>query len=475
MGIKSKIKSICKRITGIWQPAKPPIPEPPAKPPVKPLEILLLTNRDSDNVGDQVIEACDIALIETVMKNLNIPVEEFKINSRAAALISKKYLETRNPKLIESAEKAIQKSDIVIFGGAPLFNYLYQEFYERTAVTLELAQKHNKPVVFSAIGVEQYNANNAKCQRLKKALNFDCVKQITTRDGYPLLQQYKANDQLVIGKVSDPAVFASKVFEKYTAKKQQEKKKVGIFVLRANGFVDNKVNFPKEEAAALWKGIVHELKSRGYDYEILTSGHFGDEAFMDTLIRRYDMDSKKCAFNINSPEALTRKISSYDAVISCRLHPSIISFSFDVPSVGIVWNSKVKKFYESIGYEDRVIEVADITPEKVVEKVEQIMAEGITKDEEYLASVYHYLFNGIKNVLRPDETDAVPYTYAELMQNIPPFKGTSQKEQALKLTRKFRRTYDKYNALFDSNRENKEIIKELQAEIAALKSQKTTD
>ena len=38
----------------------------------KPVTILLLTNRDSDNIGDQVIEASDIGLISAVMKNLNI-------------------------------------------------------------------------------------------------------------------------------------------------------------------------------------------------------------------------------------------------------------------------------------------------------------------------------------------------------------------------------------------------------------------
>ena len=36
------------------------------------MEILLLTNRDSDNVGDQVIEASDIALVNAAMKNLGI-------------------------------------------------------------------------------------------------------------------------------------------------------------------------------------------------------------------------------------------------------------------------------------------------------------------------------------------------------------------------------------------------------------------
>ena len=37
-----------------------------------PIQILLLTNRDSDNIGDQVIEASDIGLISAVMKNLDI-------------------------------------------------------------------------------------------------------------------------------------------------------------------------------------------------------------------------------------------------------------------------------------------------------------------------------------------------------------------------------------------------------------------
>ena len=36
----------------------------------KKIMILLLTNRDSDNVGDQVIEASDIGLLHALMMNL---------------------------------------------------------------------------------------------------------------------------------------------------------------------------------------------------------------------------------------------------------------------------------------------------------------------------------------------------------------------------------------------------------------------
>lgn len=458
---KSKNK-LYKTISGTAEPQKT----------VPKYEILLLTNRDSDNVGDQVIEACDIALIKAAAKNLNIPESEVKISSRAAGIISKKYLSSRDPELLKSAEKSISNCDLIIFGGAPLFNYLYQSFFERTAVTLELAQKYNKPVLFSAIGIEGYDEDNEKCQRLKKTLNFDCVKQITTRDDFISLQNYKENPDLIIDKVSDPAVFASKVFANYhVSKKENVKKKIGIFVLRANGFKDNKINFSREDAICFWKGIITELEAKNYDYELLTSGHFGDEAFLDYLIRNHNVPAEKCVFNINSPEILLSKISTYDAVISCRLHPSIISYSFDIPTLGIVWNYKVKYFYTSVGHEDRVIEVDNISPQLVVEKVEQIISEGVKKDKDYLVSVYQHLFTGIKNVLRPEDTLCQPYTYDELIENLPYYKGTSKKELDLKLNRKFRRTYEKYNNLFDKNIQNQKLIKELKEEIQKLQNE----
>lgn len=427
-------------------------------------KILLLTNRDSDNVGDQVIEASDISLISAVMKNLNIKSENYSINSRAAGIISQKYLATKAPELLNTAEELIKNSDIVIFGGAPLFNYRYQTFYERTAVTLEIAGKYGKPVIFSAIGVEGYDENNEKCQRLKKTLNSGCVKQITTRDDFESLQKFVDGGQVKIGKVSDPAVFASKIFEKFTAdKEEKEKKRVGIFILRANGFKDNGVNFSRENAAALWKEVVCGLEKKGYDYELVTSGHFGDEAFLDLLVKNYNFNIDKCVFNMNSPERLIKKISSYDAVVTCRLHPSIISFSLDVPSLGVVWNSKVRYFYESIGYADRIIDVTKMGADSIIDKIERIISEGVSKDQEYLMSVYNALFYGIRNSLCSEETQTMPYGYAELMENIPVYPGTSEKEQEEKIKRKFRRTYGKYNDVFEKNVQNKLLISELKA------------
>jgi polysaccharide pyruvyl transferase WcaK-like protein len=428
----------------------------------KKLKILLLTNRDSDNLGDQVIEACDIGLLSTVMKNLKIKSTKYVINSREASIVSGRYLKSKNPKFLKNAETLIQHSDLIVFGGAPMFNYLYQTFYERTAVTLEIAQKYNKPVIFSAIGVEAYDEDNAKCQRLKKALNMDCVKQITTRDDFELLQKYKENEGMRIDKVADPAVFSSSIFRNQIEEKKD--KKIGIFILRANGFVDNKIDFSRDESAAFWKSLILELKSKGYDCELLSSGHFADEAFIDYLIRKYHINAGRCVFNMNTPEKLIQKISSYDAVISCRLHPSIIAFSLDVPSLGIAWNTKVRGFYDSVGYGDRVVEAEGIDAKKVVEKIEKIIEEGIHKDEEYLASIYHSLFYAIKDLFCPKDYDAVPYSYSQLVKKIPVYPGTTAEEKEAKLRRKFRRAYSVYNDRFDKNVMYKERIDALTAE-----------
>lgn len=435
------------------------------------MEILLLTNRDSDNVGDQVIEASDIALVKAAMENLGISPSEYKISSRAAALITQKYIATKDPALLATADSAIQKADLIIFGGAPLFNYMYQTFYERTAIEIELAQKYNKPVIFSAIGIEHYHEDNKRCQRLKAALNLDCVKQITTRDGYDKLEKFRSREDIVIGKVADPAVFSGKVFENYQLPKNTDgRKKIGLFVLRANGFKDNKYNFNRNQAAQLWKELVTELEARGYDYELITSGHFGDEAFIHYLIQNYGINANKCVFNINLPETLLARLSTYDGVISCRLHPSIISFSLGIPSIGLEWNNKVGKFYENIGYPDRVVQVADLNAPYLAEKITKAMEEGVQKDEDYLLTVYTTLFNGIKNVFRPDSS-AVPYTYAELMEKLPPFPGTSEFETDEKLKRKFRRTYLKYNDLSLKAAENKVKIATLEKQVKSLQKQ----
>lgn len=414
----------------------------------KPLTILLLTNRSSDNVGDHAIEACDISLIRAAMKNLGVAEDGYRITSRDASIIPKGYVASRDPKLLERAKKLIADSDVVMFGGAPLINYKYQIFYERTATTIEIAHSLGKPVFFSSIGIESYDEDDPKCQRVKETLNLENVKRITTRDGYEFLEKYKERPDLTIGKTADPVVFAKWVFRKLTRKKNDTgKKKVGIFMIRHNAFTDNRIDFNWRQAEVMWNGIAKELESRGYDYEFLTSGHFADEAMLCDFSADYDLASSRFILNINFLEDLIGSLSGYDAVISCRLHPSILSYAFGIPSVGIIWNPKVKGFYDSFGYQDRTVPVQEVNPEKIADMIDLAINEGVNYDRDYCMSVYENIYLGLSETLGIRPAGSM-YTFDELTQELPAYPGTDEKEKKAKIRRKFRRVYQNYNNLF---------------------------
>lgn len=416
----------------------------------KKIRILLLTNRDSDNTGDQVIEACDISLIGAAMKNLGYAPDEYEIKSRAASIVNKAYVATKKPELLETARRAIKDADMVIFGGAPVFNYTYQIFSERTAITLDLCKEYHVPVLFSAVGIEYFNPKNEKCRRITEAVNYEVVRQVTCRDDFESLEKMKKREDLTIDKVADPAVFTSEIFSNF--KKLEDKtvegrqKKIGLFILRAGGFTANGNKLPWRKAARFWMGLIEEIKSRGYDYEVLTSGNFGDEAFVDRLIRDYGLDTNKAVFNINTPEDMVSRIYGYDGIVSCRLHPNICAYSIRVPAIGLLWNMKVQGFYDSIGYGKRVLSVKEMEPKNVLDSLEAAMEEGVEQNREFRMSVYESLFRGIGEILGVEKT---PYTYEELLENLPKFMGTSPQERRNKTQRKFRRIYEKFNSYSD--------------------------
>lgn len=429
--------------------------------------VLLLTNRDSDNCGDQLMEACDISLMHTVMKNLGYAREDYELRSRAAAFVSRKCVETHDPELIAKAEEVIRDADVVVFGGAPMFNYTYQIFYERTSMIVDLAQKWNIPVIFSAVGVEQFDESDERARRIKNALNQSCVKMITTRDGMKLLERIKERPDLKIGKVSDPAVFADRIMEKYDRRRSSEnlrqmpedemppRKKIGVFVLRADGFVNNGYSFSRYQAAQFWVDLARELEMRGYDYEFLTSGHFGDEAVLDALARDYGIPEGKCLFAMNTPEMLAERVSGFDGIISCRLHPSITAYAFGIPAVGIVWNAKVPGFYEGMGYPSRAINTSGMTAKSVMDALEKAMDEGVEKDPAYMTPIYTMLFDAMKESIGEKEgsLERNAYSYDELIAALEPFEGTSEEEKQRKLIRKFRRTYMNYNKVSEKLKE----------------------
>lgn len=451
--------------------------------------VLLITNRDSDNLGDQVIEACAISLIETAFKNLGV-TKNLLIDSQPLGIVTNKYCETDNEQRLAEVYKNIEACDLALFGGAPVFNYAYQWFFKKTATILRIAKELDKPVLFSAIGIDAYGEQNNRCQLLKSALHNGSVVQVTTRDGIEHLHNYAQSSTgkiaFPIALVSDPAVFTKTVFQPHiqidgtqgndSQSQSNQLPKIGLFVIRAAAFSDNKLSFPRELIGPMWRDLCRELEALNYDYELLTSGHFADEAFLGELIDTEMVPADKCVINLNTPEELLKRIASYSGVISCRLHPGIISFAYDVPSVNLVWNSKVTDFYRHIGYPQRAISVADLLHQNddnnannkvataqsegqstssprntqqvdvkmLVDSLERAIDQGIDKDATYIESVYAYLLDGLAACLGIEFGAYQAFTGKQLLEALSTYPGTTAELERVRVANKFTRCYRKY-------------------------------
>ncbi|MGO1590532.1 MAG: polysaccharide pyruvyl transferase family protein [Ancrocorticia sp.] len=455
------------------------------------------------------------------MKNLGYGEEEYNISSRAAGIITQRYLSTGDRALLESAEESVSQADLIIFGGAPLFNYRYQDFYRKTITTLELAQEYEVPVLFSSIGIEAFDGSNPKCLELKDALNLPCVRQITTRDDYESAKKYVEGTSIPVAQVADPAVLADIVFRKAPAppvkrppastprklarkarktvaailsgngsvtrkiqrrgdtaaravgersaprqervqtpisqpssgaepvqpltseQRTQPRKRIGLFVARRGLFKDNKIPFTAKKQHKLWTDVIASLSQKGYDYKLLTTGHYADEVFLDDFVRKNNISPDHFKCPINRPEDLISELKACDGIIAYRLHASITSFAFGIPSIGLSWNFKVPYFYETAGYSQRALAPEHWKAPELVDAVETAIDEGVERAPEMAMSVYNSLFTGVRTVFQPDSA-TLPHTLDDLRERMPRSPVTSYALYRERVGRKMRRTYENF-------------------------------
>ena len=77
------------------------------------------------------------------------------------------------------------------------------------------------------------------------------------------------------------------------------------------------------------------------------------------------------------PRELVAQISGFRAIVAHRLHASIIAYSLGIPSVGLVWDKKVRAFGIMTGRERFFIDPTAVTPDHVFETLEEAMSIGL--------------------------------------------------------------------------------------------------
>lgn len=325
---------------------------------------IVLVEYINRNLGDTVIAECSKYLLTEALNNNNFNnyvIHEYNMYN-------------------EDMEY-IRKADLIIFAGGGLVKFKREKIYYYVCNIIDEADKYNIPVFINCTGVEGYDVKDERSIMLKNALNKSCVKGITVRDDFDtLIKNYITDKKEWIQKVYDPAVFSGDL---YKVARNKESNIIGLGVVRYGLFEDyGSELITKKYQLEFWLEIIINLEKAGYEWQIFTNGLHEDYCAAMELLEYLGLDDSDRYIAKRPAEGLelVKIISEYKGIIAPRLHANIIAYSLSVPSIGLVWNEKLKQFGETIGYPERFIYPENMNAVTVMETLQKAVTEGCIKN-----------------------------------------------------------------------------------------------
>ena len=357
-----------------------------SKAPKKRLKILLvcITNK---NLGDTVIADCTEFLIKKIL------------GDRAQVL---RYSISCHDTM------QIQYADAVIFAGGGLIKFKAEEFYLDISEICQAAQEYDVPVFFNAVGIEGFDENDERCLVLKKALELDCVKGLSVRDDAELLREKWLKDHSKrITEVLGPAVWAAQT---YGIRGNSSEQVIGLGIARDRLFSDYGIeDIDRSFLLDYWKYTALLLEKRGHRWKLFTNGLDSDERFAAQVLE-YIGHGEKLPQPVYARE-LCRNIGGFSGIIAQRMHSTIIACSLGVPAVGLVWNDKVRFWFEKTGFPERALQKDQLTAQISVDTLEKALEQGVKQfgyfkrracEKELAAFLKKYVQPGERQVRYPD-------------------------------------------------------------------------
>ena len=283
--------------------------------------------------------------------------------------------------------------DAIVFAGGGFLKFRTQGLNYYVEQIMKIAKKNNIPVMMNGVGIEGYSETDIRCQRLKKAINQECFKVITTRDDIDTLKNnYITNPNTKIAHVGDPALW---VPECYTMKRNENPSNVvGINVIRGRVYQAYGNTLSEFELLNFYKKLVQGVEDRGWDWVLFSNGMAADQKFGAMLLNALGCrDKKKILPTANNSVEFLEQIRSFKLVFGARLHACITSYALDVPVVGLIWSEKLRIFADVIGKKNSYFEEDELNIDNILDAMEREM------NSEYDKSIRDDLRMKTKNYL----------------------------------------------------------------------------
>jgi polysaccharide pyruvyl transferase WcaK-like protein len=264
-------------------------------------------------------------------------------------------------------------SNLIIIAGGQLIMNNNLSFPLRLYSIIKFAKKNNIPVYFNACGIQKYKKDTFGVKILKKVLNDDSVKRITTRDDIEMLKKYVGFNKRT-EKVIDSAVICG---ETYNIKKNIKSDIVGLGLISPDMYSryadrtgDSTYLVSEEELLIFWKELIDALNTKNIKWRIFTNGAENDILFAEKLANFIGIDqSNKIEYiekQPKEPKDLIKSISEFKTIISHRLHSHIIAYSLGIPSIGLIWDKKTVDFANEVGRDEFFINIKTISIEQII-------------------------------------------------------------------------------------------------------------
>ena len=269
--------------------------------------------------------------------------------------------------------------DAIVFAGGGFLKFRTQGLNYYVEQIMKIAKKNNIPVMMNGVGIEGYSETDIRCQRLKKAINQDCFKVITTRDDIDTLKNnYIVNPNTKIAHVGDPALW---VPECYNMKRNENPSNVvGINVIRGRVYQAYGNTLSEFELLNFYKKLVQGVEERGWDWVLFSNGMAADQKFGTMLLRALGCsDRTKILPTANNSVDFLEQIRSFKLVFGARLHACITSYALDVPVVGLIWSEKLRIFADVIGKKNSYFEESELNIDNILDAMEREMNSNYDK------------------------------------------------------------------------------------------------
>jgi hypothetical protein len=361
--------------------------------------IALIGLWNSPNYGDPVLAFCTKKLFQdafcyhdfteykeiSLCPDLQIPLRKrfwSAILYRISILVGKKEIVGKRiyaKRLLNYYTEQLTDVDTVVFVGGGVIKYRRIESYDCAIESImKITCLKKIPVAMSSVGVEGFDLNNMGCLSLKTSLRRPSLKYISTRDDLStLINGYFDGDPSVPCElVADPAVWSSECFN---VQRDGSSVTIGIGIARGEIFSDYDKNFSSDSLLKFYINLIGLFLNKGFKIELFTNGLEADKEFVGRIMA-YLSNANITQRNPTSARDLVQIIASYKAIVATRMHAGIIAYSLNVPAIGLAWNDKIKFFWTRAGHPENCIGVENMTPENVVEALENTMKKGYNQE-----------------------------------------------------------------------------------------------